>query len=144
MKNFIYKINDKVTYKDFESFLRKMEQDNLNIRKLFTYNLRNEKRELKSFKNSILITVRKDKKLIGFTKIITDYSYFFYFTDVMVLPSYRNKNIGITMMKKGLEYCKKNGFIKIFLTPAKGLENYYKRLGFRFSNYAQMVILGEK
>lgn len=114
MKNLIYKINDKVNYKEFESFLRKMGYRNFDIRKLFTYNLRNKEKELESFKNSILITARENKDLIGFVKIITDNSYFYYFTDVMVIPQLRNRNIGTTMMKMGLKYCKKMDLLKSF------------------------------
>ena len=141
--NVTIKVNDEINVKELEKFLNKMGYKQPAIRELFTYNLRDTNKELKSLNNTVNVTARINKKLVGYLKIITDKSYFYYFTDVMVLPKFRGRKIGNLMIKKSLKYCKDNGFIKIFLTPARGLNDYYKRFGFKESNYCQMVILGK-
>jgi len=47
-------------------------------------------------------------------------------------------------MKATLEYCKKDGFMKIFLTAAKGRESYYEKFGFGITNYNVMKILSKE
>jgi len=62
----------------------------------------------------------------------------------MVIPSLQGKGIGTKLMKATLEYCKKDGFMKIFLTVAKGRESYYKKFGFGITNYNVMRILSKE
>lgn len=104
----VIKINDDINVKELERFLHKMGYRQPAIRELFTYDLRTTNKELKSLNNTINVTTRINNKLVGYLKIITDKSYFYYFTDVMTLPKFRNKNIGTLMMRKSLKYCKDN------------------------------------
>jgi len=79
--------------------------------------------------------------LIGIARIVSDKNYYFYLTDIMVIPIMRKQGIATEMIKRAIKYCKSKGFIKIFLVPAKGLEKFYGKFGFKISKYPQMVIL---
>lgn len=166
MKNLIYKINDKVTMKEIKSFFNKMDKK---TRKELYFSVRNPYKEINAIKNSDIITARIKKvclfcnqkaykigeirdcskcnnkgeiiELIGIARIVSDKNYYFYATDFMVIPEMRKQRIATEMMKRVIKYCKKKGFIKIFLVPAKGLEKFYGKFGFKVSEYPQMVIL---
>ncbi len=53
----------------------------------------------KSIENSLCIAVYQNKSLVGFSRIVSDYSTFAYLCDVFVLQEYRGKGISKSMIK---------------------------------------------
>lgn len=53
----------------------------------------------KSMKHSECIAVLEDDQLVGFARIVTDYSTMFWLCDVVVDPEYRGHGIGKQMME---------------------------------------------
>jgi len=135
-------INDEqITVKEMDDILSKVESQDEN---LFYTNIRTSKKEKQATRHSTFITARENNDLIGLIRIIGDSTYEYYISEVMVLPEYQGKGIGTKLMKVALDYCKKDGFMKIFLTAAKGREKYYRRFGFEITNYNVMRILSKK
>ena len=124
-----------------DDILSKVESQDEN---LFYTNIRTSKKEKQATRHSTFITARENNDLIGLIRIIGDSTYEYYISEVMVLPEYQGKGIGTKLMKVALDYCKKDGFMKIFLTAAKGREKYYRRFGFEITNYNVMRILSKK
>ncbi|PSU85480.1 hypothetical protein C0W42_21325 [Photobacterium kishitanii] len=129
------------------SLLEKMKnfkQDKYPAKNVFHCSLRDKEKELKSLLNTISITARSSNgELIGFLKLLTDYSYIFYILDVMVDPEYRNKGVGKQLVTKAVEFGKEEGFIKIFLTSLPGKESYYEQFGFKLGMSPVLTIRGE-
>ena len=170
MKNLIYKINDKITPKEIKSFFNKMDEETYKELYFSVRNLNKEIDAIKN-SDIITARTRENKKclgckgekyrgdgrslhkcpdcrgtgklieLVGITRIVSDKIYYFYITDVMVIPKMRNQGIATEIMKRAVKYCKEKGFIKIFLVPVKGLEKFYSKFGFKISDYPQMNIL---
>jgi len=135
-------INDEqITVKEMDDILSKVESQDEN---LFYTNIRTSKKEKQATRHSTFITARENNNLIGLIRIIGDSTYEYYISEVMVLPEYQGKGIGTKLMNSTLDYCKKDGFMKIFLTAAKGREKYYRRFGFKITNYNVMRILSKK
>ena len=135
-------INDEqITVKEMDNILSKVESQDEN---LFYTNIRTSKKEKQAARHSTFITAREHNNLIGLIRIIGDSTYEYYISEVMVLPEYQGKGIGTKLMNSTLDYCKKDGFMKIFLTAAKGREKYYRRFGFKITNYNVMRILSKK
>lgn len=80
------------------------------------------------------LCVYDDDKLIGYGRIIGDKTIFLYIQDVVVIPEYQGKKIGIGIMKELLkkveEYKKINPNIRTYLGASKGKEGFYEKLGF--------------
>lgn len=80
------------------------------------------------------LCVYDDDKLIGYGRIIGDKTIFLYIQDVIVIPEYQGKKIGIGIMKELLkkveEYKKINPNIRTYLGASKGKEGFYEKLGF--------------
>ena len=135
-------INDEqITVKEIDNILSRVESQDEN---LFYTNIRTSKKEKQATRHSTLVTARENNNLIGLIRIIGDSTYEYYISEVMVLPEYQGKGIGTKLMKATLDYCKKDGFMKIFLTAAKGREKYYRRFGFKITNYNVMRILSKE
>ena len=135
-------INDEqITVKEIDNILSRVESQDEN---LFYTNIRTSKKEKQATRHSTFITARENNDLIGLIRIIGDSTYEYYISEVMVLPEYQGKGIGTKLMKVALDYCKKDGFMKIFLTAAKGREKYYRRFGFKITNYNVMRILSKE
>jgi ribosomal protein S18 acetylase RimI-like enzyme len=147
-------INDEqITVKELDEILSKVESNDKN---LFYTSIRTSNKEKKSIEHSHFVTARRisynryngglcsTNTLIGLVRIIGDSTYEYYISEVMVLPEYQGQGIGTKLMKAALNYCKQNGFMKIFLTAAKDREEYYRRFGFKITNYNVMRILNKK
>ena len=88
-----------------------------------------------ALKNTLYsLCVYDNDELIGYGRIIGDKTIFLYIHDVMVIPSYQDKNIGTGIMKELLkqidEYKKVNPDIRIYLGASKNKEGFYKKFGF--------------
>jgi len=138
-------INDeKIVYGELKKLFKEMNNtDEYDAAEIFYYNVRNKEREENSMKHSTYITARRheDNKLVGIVRIIGDSTYEYYISEVMVIPSLQGQGIGGRLMKATLDYCKKGGFMTVFLTAAKGRESYYRKFGFKITDYNVMRIL---
>lgn len=139
-------VNDeKVKYRELVKLFLKMSlPEDSDACRIFNYNLRSKKQEKRAIKHSTYVTARdKNDHLIGLVRIIGDSTYEHYISEVMVIPEFQNQGIGKKLIKSTLNYCKENGFIKIFLTAAKGRESYYSKFGFKVTKYNVMKITSE-
>lgn len=80
------------------------------------------------------VSIYDDDKIVGFGRLIGDGVCYFYIHDVMVLPSYQKKGIGTMIIdklkNKVLEYKKINPYLRLYLGPSLGKEEFYKKCGF--------------
>jgi N-acetylglutamate synthase-like GNAT family acetyltransferase len=139
-------VNDeKVTYQELKTLFTEMNKtDEYDAADIFYYNVRNETKEKEAIENSTFITARLNNKLVGMVRVVGDSTYEYYISEVMVIPKLQGCHIGTKLMKATLDYCKKGGFMKIFLTAAKGRESYYRKFGFKITDYNVMRIIPDK
>lgn len=80
------------------------------------------------------VSIYDDEKIIGYGRIIGDDICFLYIHDVMVVPEYQSKGIGMIIINKLLEYVKKvkheNPSVRVYLGASSGKEGFYKKCGF--------------
>jgi len=73
--------------------------------------------------------------VVGIGRIIGDGALIWYIQDVVVLPKYRGRGIGTTIVKHLINYAKANSLqgerFTIGLMSTNGNEAFYQRLGFR-------------
>lgn len=71
---------------------------------------------------------------MGCARVIWDYGYISYLSDVMVLPGYQHMGIGRRMVEEAVSFMKsqlRDGWkIKMVLVSAKNKERFYERFGF--------------
>jgi predicted N-acetyltransferase YhbS len=129
-----YIIKDKISYKELQVLFKEMDSikgERFWARNIFHYSWRTKKQELIALKKSTFITARINHKLVGLVRLVDDGVYDFYVAEVMVIPSLQGKGIGKELMNKTINYCKKVGFIKIFISALPGKETYYQQFGFK-------------
>ncbi len=129
-----YIIKDKISYKELQILFKEMDSikgERFWARDVFHYSWRTKKQELIAIKKSTFITARINHKLVGLVRLVDDGVYDFYVAEVMVIPSLQGKGIGKELMNKTINYCKKVGFIKIFISALPGKETYYQQFGFK-------------
>lgn len=80
------------------------------------------------------VSVYDDDKIIGYGRIIGGGICFLYIHDVMVIPKYQNKKIGLQIMNKLLEKVNQikieNPYVRVYLGASKGKEKFYEKFGF--------------
>ena len=86
-------------------------------------------------KNSIyIVSAVHNERVIGMGRLVGDGVTICYVQDVIVLPQYQGQGIGKAIMERLIAYVKDNGFentnITIGLFSAKGIEEFYRKLGF--------------
>jgi len=149
LNNLKFTFDDKVTVDELFALMKDMEKsttDKFPPRNVFHYSLRNREKEKISIENTVSVTARdknRHNKLIGFLRLLTDHAYMYYILDVMVNPDYRKQGIGKKMLEITVNHCKKEGFIKIFLTAIPGSEPFYEKFGFREGMSPVLTIRGE-
>lgn len=86
----------------------------------------------KSIENSYSIGVYREKKQIGFARIVTDYSTVYYLTDIFIIPGYQNRGIGHKLMNyiHNLDFIKNSRGILTTQTAHK----FYNEFGFSREN----------
>jgi len=89
----------------------------------------------KGLENSAFtVCARDDEKAIGMARVITDYGYVVFITDVIVVPEYQGKGIGGEIMKRIMNYINENispGQKKLIqLMSRDGKEEFYEKFGF--------------
>ena len=81
---------------------------------------------------NLIITARKDEKLIGVARSITDFAYCTYLSDLAVDTEYQNQGIG----KRLIEETKKAApQAKIILLSAPAAVEYYPKIGMKKQNH---------
>jgi GNAT superfamily N-acetyltransferase len=78
------------------------------------------------------ICAEVDGKIIGFARIVGDFSFTFLILDVVVLSEYRNQGVGTSIMENIMGYLHENASdgSYIALMSAKGKEPFYEKFGF--------------
>jgi N-acetylglutamate synthase-like GNAT family acetyltransferase len=129
-----YILQDKVSYRELQVLFKEMDStkgERFWARDIFHYSWRTKKQELIALKKSTFITARINNKLVGLTRLVDDGAYDFYVAEVMVIPYLQGRGIGKKIMNKTINYCKKRGFLKIFISALPGKETYYQQFGFK-------------
>lgn len=81
---------------------------------------------------NLIVTARKDKKLIGVARSVTDFAYCTYLSDLAVDTKYQNQGIG----KRLIEETKKaTPQTKIILLSAPAAIDYYPKIGMKKHNH---------
>ena len=81
---------------------------------------------------NLIITARKDGKLVGVARSITDFAYCTYLSDLAVDTNYQNQGIGKRLIK---ETNKAAPRAKIILLSAPAAVEYYPKIGMKKHNY---------
>lgn len=87
---------------------------------------------LEALENSwYMVSVYKEKNLVGFGRIICDGVIHALILDLIVHPDYQNKGIGGMVLEKLVEKCKQHQIRDIQLFSAKGYAGFYEKRGFK-------------
>ena len=91
----------------------------------------------KAIDNSMyIVKVLDGNKIIGFGRVVGDYSIVCMLTDICIKPEYQKKGIGLIIvneLKKLIEESVKAGEkMQIELTPTAGNEAFYQKAGFKY------------
>nr|VFK39313.1 MAG: Acetyltransferase (GNAT) domain-containing protein [Candidatus Kentron sp. SD]VFK44023.1 MAG: Acetyltransferase (GNAT) domain-containing protein [Candidatus Kentron sp. SD] len=90
-----------------------------------------------ALRNSLFsVYARRENQVVGFGRVVGDYSIYFYVQDILVSPKHQRKGIGHGIMKRLMEYCDSHASAEsgacIGLMAAPGLSAFYHRYGFQF------------
>lgn len=149
MVKIVYTFDDRVNSKELFELLEEMQKsttDKFPAASVFHCALRNPEKEELSLQNTIAVTARnsgRNNRLVGYLRLLTDHAYIYYILDVMVDPEYRKQGIGKQLLDLTVNDCKKDGFIKIFLTAIPGSESFYQQFGFKEGMSPVLTIRGE-
>lgn len=103
------------------------------LRKCVDWEVYNIELVERSIVNSLYsLCVYDDGKIIGMGRIIGDKGLICYIQDIIVIPEYQGKNIGLEIMNYMMNYIKNNldPTTRIGLMSAPGKEDFYKKFGF--------------
>lgn len=89
---------------------------------------RSKEQIIESINNSDCIGVYKESKQIGFARIITDHSTFYYLADVFILNKYQNQGIGHKLMSYINNYKNIKNMRGILTTQTA--HQFYNQFGF--------------
>jgi len=84
---------------------------------------------IKSINNSIFISLFKKNEQIGFTRIVTDKSFFAWIADVYITKEYRGEGLGKWLMNKTIKHQSIKD-VSIQLLKTKDAHEFYEELGF--------------
>ncbi len=87
----------------------------------------------KSIQNDLFsVCVFDDTTLVGMGRIVGDGAIYFYIQDVIVIPSYQGKGIGVLIMNEIETYLEANAFNNSFigLMAADGIQKFYHKFGY--------------
>ena len=81
---------------------------------------------------NLIVTVRKDGKLIGVARSITDFVYCTYLSDLAVDAEYQNQGIGKRLIQETKKMVPQ---AKIILLSAPAAVDYYPKIGMKKHNH---------
>ncbi|WP_430885038.1 GNAT family N-acetyltransferase [Fusibacter sp. JL216-2] len=81
-----------------------------------------------SIENSICYTCYIDKKLVGFGRVVTDYSTVFWICDIIIDENFRAKGYGQKLMETIMHTKDFDGLLGVLAT--KDAHNLYEKYGF--------------
>ena len=87
----------------------------------------------KSLKNDLFsVCIIADGTLVGMGRIVGDGAIYFYIQDIIVIPGYQRKGIGVLIMNEIEGYLKENTFNNSFigLMAADGVQKFYHKFGY--------------
>ena len=87
----------------------------------------------------VLLTAWDAGRLIGFARVLTDFTYRAIIADVMVLPGYEGVGIGSDLVKTALKD-KRLKTVTGFWLYSTDKQAFYKKLGFEFSPKNLMIL----
>ncbi|EPR08070.1 GNAT family N-acetyltransferase [Ruminiclostridium papyrosolvens] len=80
-----------------------------------------------------IVAARDDDEIVGMARVLFDFGYVAYITDVIVVQQYHDQSIK-SMMQKVLQFLDDNSvecdYMLYALTVAKGKEGFYEKFGF--------------
>ncbi|ACB50279.1 hypothetical protein cce_0928 [Crocosphaera subtropica ATCC 51142] len=79
---------------------------------------------------SLGICEKESKKLVGFTRILTDYIYRAVIWDVMVAPNHQKQGLGSQLIKEILNHSKLKNVETFMLVCLPEMIPFYEKLGF--------------
>ncbi|MCJ7804296.1 GNAT family N-acetyltransferase [Patescibacteria group bacterium] len=85
-------------------------------------------------KSSFFFIAKRDQKIIGIMRVLTDYSRYAFLLDLIVRKVERNNGVGKHLVNLVIKYCQKEKIKHIILTTdprAKWLTHFYQKLGFK-------------
>lgn len=83
----------------------------------------------RSIDNSLCFGIYIEKDLVGFARIISDFTTFAYLADVFVIPTHRGKGLSKWLLKIIMEYPDLQGLRRFLLTTMDAHE-LYRQYGF--------------
>ena len=87
----------------------------------------------RSIENSICFGVYNNSdKLVGFARVLTDYSVFAYIMDVFILEEYRKQGLGKQLMNAIMQHSDLQG-LQRFMLATNDAHKLYEKYGFRQS-----------
>ncbi len=94
---------------------------------------RKEKDIKKMLENSDIIAavINKEKKLIAFSRVLSDFVYKADIFDVIVSKKYRGKKLGSLLIENILHHPKLKNVKSFNLQCKKDMKNFYKKFGFK-------------
>ncbi|MCQ4021764.1 MULTISPECIES: GNAT family N-acetyltransferase [unclassified Ruminococcus] len=110
-------------------------EEYLNLRDVVGWCKLSFEQSKRGLEHSNYITVARDnEKAIGMARVLFDFGYTAYITDVIVHPDYQGKGIGTQLVNNILDFLKENSdeneFMSYVLIANKGKEDFYKKFGF--------------
>jgi len=88
------------------------------------------------FKNNMIFVLEHNGKLVASAKLIIDHKLFHNFAkygfieDIIVDVEHRGKQIGVSLVKHIVDYCRSDDFYKVTLTCKDYLAPFYEKNGF--------------
>ena len=98
---------------------------------------RTEETILKSIENSICYGVYKNNEMIGFGRVVTDYSTVYWICDIIIEMSFRGKGLGKKLMENIMSTKEIQGLLGILAT--KDAHGLYEQNGFIREPFKMMM-----
>jgi len=93
-----------------------------------------------SIKNSLSIGIYRDKKQVGFVRVITDYSTFAYLSDFFVLKRYRGRGYAKMLLEYIIKHPKLQN-LRMMLLITKDGHGLYKKFGFKKPQNSNLIMV---
>ena len=108
-------------------------QEYLTLRRAINWRIVEDEASKKGLQGSLYCVCAELKnKIIGMARVIGDSGLYFYIQDVIVLPQYQKRGIGLMVMEKVMNFIEHNTVppTVIGLMSSKGSESFYEKFGF--------------